>query len=608
MTSSETATPTDAAGEPPRPRWRHPVVLVLGGLAALALLAIIALWTVQRGQVLPNTEVVGIPVGGLTAEEVGSAIDEVVRGRETDEVVFTFEDERFGLSPDEVGYRIDEEATIEAALGRGRGNLLTDLPVRVTSLWRTADIGLTERIDDDRIEATVDDLAAAVDRETTTGAIDADPDTLEVITEPPQGAAQVRRDEVVADLTDALRRPGPDELVLAADVDPPPIDPADAATVAAQLEEAIAEPLELRAEGMTLTVDRRQLAELATVEVTDGGQLELVVTEVAVSEILEAAARQRFDVTAVSASYTTSRTPPESFSDSGSTSWSPVSASASTVEGRDGRDFDPAQAAQRLTEALRAAERTAETQLVVTEPRLPNARAQDLRPTHLLGTFTTSYTEGQTRVANIQRLADVVDDTLILPGEQFSINDISGQRTCEKGYEPAGTIVQGELVDTCGGGVSQFGTTAFNAAFFSGVQLDQWQAHSFYIARYPEGREATLSFPQLDVRFTNDSDGAIVVRASFTDTTVTVSLYGRPHADVVEASHGSRSDPQEPTTDERTTSDLPAGETQMVQEEGAPGFTVEVVRQVSYTDGSRDAQTIRTTYRPQNGIRERGTG
>jgi vancomycin resistance protein YoaR len=275
---------------------------------------------------------------------------------------------------------------------------------------------------------------------------------------------------------------------------------------------------------------------------------------------------------------------------------------------RDGRAFVPATAAEQLTEAMRAAERTLELEVEVTRPELTTDQAEAGRPTHLLSTFTTYYTEGQVRNANIQRLADVVDDTQVLPGEQFSVNGISGERTCAKGYEPAGTIVRGELVDTCGGGVSQFGTTTFNAAFFSGMQLDQWQAHSFYISRYPMGREATLSFPELDVRFTNVSDAPVVVRASYTPTSVTVSLYGQPVATRVTATHGEPYDRREPTTETRTTSELPAGRTRTVQEEGSDGFTVEVVRRVRLIGGGTDERTITTTYRPQNGIRERGTG
>jgi hypothetical protein len=589
---------------------RRPVVLAAAAVLAVALLLIGGLWFSQRGRALPNTSVAGVDVGGLTSDQIAREIAPLVERREQDPVTFTFEGEDFAFVPSDLDYRIDVDGTVEAALSRGRSNPLTDLPVRVGSFWRERDVALVEETDRDTLEEAVDELADEVDRDRFSGTVVADPATLEVTVEEPRGAAEVRRDETLDLLEAGLRTPGPDEFELPADVDDPPIPPAEARTVATQVEAAIAEPLVLRVEDVSLTLDRAQLATLVEVgESEDGTTLELRVTEETVEEELAPAASARFDVRPRDASFTTARTPPTAFDDSSTTSWSPIRIDpVDLTPSRDGRAFVPATAAEQLTEAMRAAERTLELEVEVTRPELTTDQAEAGRPTHLLSTFTTYYTEGQVRNANIQRLADVVDDTQVLPGEQFSVNGISGERTCAKGYEPAGTIVRGELVDTCGGGVSQFGTTTFNAAFFSGMQLDQWQAHSFYISRYPMGREATLSFPELDVRFTNVSDAPVVVRASYTPTSVTVSLYGQPVATRVTATHGEPYDRREPTTETRTTSELPAGRTRTVQEEGSDGFTVEVVRRVRLIGGGTDERTITTTYRPQNGIRERGTG
>ncbi|WP_157041889.1 VanW family protein [Nitriliruptor alkaliphilus] len=589
---------------------RRPAILAPAALLAVAILVVAGLWLSQRGQALPNTSVAGVDVGGMTADEIAAEIGPVVDAREADPVVFTFEDERFEFVPADLGYRIDVDGTVEAALSRGRSNPIADIPVRVGALWRERDIALVEDVDRDALVTAVDDLADQVDRDRFSGAVVADPETLEVTLEEPRGTAEVRRDETVETLEQGLRTPGPDEFELPADVERPTVAPADAEAVAAQVEAAIAEPLVLRVDDVSLTLDPSQLATLLEVgESEDGTSLELRVTESSVEEHLADTAASRFDVTPVDASFVTSRTPPTTFDDSSTTRWSPVEVGGvEVVAGRDGREFVPARAAEQLTEALRAAEREVALEVEVTTPALTTDQAREQQPTHLLSTFTTYYTAGQDRVANIQRLADVVDGALVLPGEQFSINGISGERSCGKGYKPAGTIVRGELVDTCGGGVSQFGTTTFNAAFFSGFPLDQWKAHSFYISRYPMGREATLSFPQLDVVFTNTSDAPVVVRASYTSTSITVSLYGRPIAGSVSAAHGQPYDRRSPTTETRTTSDLPEGRTRTVQETGSDGFKVQVVRRVDLIGAGTDERTITTTYLPQNGIVERGTG
>ena len=89
-----------------------------------------------------------------------------------------------------------------------------------------------------------------------------------------------------------------------------------------------------------------------------------------------------------------------------------------------------------------------------------------------------------------------------------------GQRTAAKGYNPAPVINNGRLTTDYGGGISQLSTTTFNAAFFSGVRIDQYLAHSFYISRYPEGREATISWPDVDQKWTNDTGYGILIQAS----------------------------------------------------------------------------------------------
>ena len=142
-----------------------------------------------------------------------------------------------------------------------------------------------------------------------------------------------------------------------------------------------------------------------------------------------------------------------------------------------------------------------------------------------MGTFTTRY-PGQPRVRNIRRIAAAVDGTVIPPGGQFSLNGISGPRTTAKGYVKAPFIADGKIVPSVGGGVSQASTTIYNAAYFAGLQLDTSQPHSLFIDRYPPGREATLNFPDIDLKWTNDTEAPVVVRTVTDATSITVQLYG----------------------------------------------------------------------------------
>jgi vancomycin resistance protein YoaR len=588
--------------------------IVLAALVGLLLLTLAVLWTVQRDAVLPNTSVAGVEVGGLTGAEARETLAPTVAAREGDPVTFAFEDRTFSVAPSEVGYEIDLDATVENALDRGRTGLPGDVVERLRSLRTDRDLPLVERVDDASLDVWVAEVAEQVDRDRSPGLVEADPDTLEVRVEHPYGSATVQQDELRAELRAALEREGPEELELPVETTPQDVPDEDVDAVAEQLRRALEAPLVLRASGTSLSLEPSAIARLAEVverETGAGGDgdtpsatLELQVTTARIEEVLGSAV-DRFERAPQNARYTIGRTPPTTFDESGSTTFRPVEASVAVEPGVDGVAFDADAAAAQLTELLREGAREAELRVETVEPDLSTARAEELRPTHLLGTFTTYYQAGQTRNANIQRLADVIDGALVLPGEQFSINGISGERRCDKGYEPAGTIVRGELVDTCGGGVSQFGTTTFNAAFFAGVQLDQWKAHSWYISRYPMGREATLSYPELDVRFTNTTGGAIVVKTAHTNTSVTVSVYGQPIAEAVSATHGAPTNRTQPERQTRTTDELACGRENQVQGQ-AEGFTVEVVRTVDRLDGTADTRTIRTVYVPQNEIVERG--
>jgi vancomycin resistance protein YoaR len=583
-------------------------LLTGAGLLGLLLLLLATLWVVQAGEVLPNTSVVGVEVGGLEPEEARSALAPLAQERETDPVVITFQDTSHPLDPADVDFAVDLDATVQAALSRGRDDVLTGAVERVRSLWVHRDLPVVDGWDEDRLDGWVTATADEIDREESLGAVEADPETLEVDVELPHGSAEVRRDETHAAVVAALRDEGPREFEVPADTTEQPIEDGAVERVADQVREAIAEPLTLSVDDASLSVSPEQIAELLSVQADDDETgLELVVPSDAVEEVLGAEASSTFDVSPQSATYQLPRTPPTQFDSMADATFSPRPASAGIEPATDGRRFDAELAAEQLTELLRAGNRQAELRVETVEPDLPTEEAEALAPTHLLGTFTTYYQAGQTRNQNIQLLADVIDGAKVLPGEQFSINAISGERSCDKGYEPAGTIVQGELVDTCGGGTSQFGTTTFNAAFFAGMRLNQWQAHSWYISRYPMGREATLSYPYLDVVFTNTGDGVVVVKTDHDDTSVTVSVYGQPVSESVSATHGEPYNERSYSTEERTASDLPRGETRVVQS-GTDGFTVDVTRSIDRPNGSNDSHTITTVYQPQTRIIERGTG
>ena len=166
---------------------------------------------------------------------------------------------------------------------------------------------------------------------------------------------------------------------------------------------------------------------------------------------------------------------------------------------------------------------------------------------------------------------------MVFPGQTFSINEVVGPRTVEKGYLEDCAIINGEVLceghaANIGGGVSQFSTTAYNAAYFAGLQIDAHTPHSFYISRYPPGRESTLNFGTIDLLWTNDTETPVVVRSSASDTSVTVSIYGGNGGRRVRAETQSRTD------------------------NSKGGFDITIDRVIAYGDGTRAREPFTTSY------------
>ena len=135
-------------------------------------------------------------------------------------------------------------------------------------------------------------------------------------------------------------------------------------------------------------------------------------------------------------------------------------------------------------------------------------------------------------MSNIHRIAELVQGAVVYPGETFSVNGYVGERTEEKGFVSAGVIYAGVYDEDVGGGISQFITTLFTAAFNAGMEFPEYQAHSIDIERYREGVDATISWPKPDFKFRNPNPYAVLLWPTVTDESVTVSVYSTAYAEV----------------------------------------------------------------------------
>ena len=151
-----------------------------------------------------------------------------------------------------------------------------------------------------------------------------------------------------------------------------------------------------------------------------------------------------------------------------------------------------------------------------------------------VSSYTTIFGGIANRIHNVQLVAHLIDDHLIRPGEEFSFNKTTGDRNAAKGFLQAPVIINGELKTALGGGVCQVSTTTFNAAYEAGLKITARTNHALYISHYPQGRDATVNYPDTDLRFVNDTGHWLLLRTFVSSDSLTVNLYGTPtHRKVV---------------------------------------------------------------------------
>ena len=213
----------------------------------------------------------------------------------------------------------------------------------------------------------------------------------------------------------------------------------------------------------------------------------------------------------------------------------------------------------------------------------------------VVGEFTTSGYAASSGV-NIGLTAKLVDGAVVSPGDTFSLNGYTGPRGKAQGFVEAGVILDGHSDTAVGGGISQFATTLYNAAYFAGMEDVTHTNHSYYISRYPAGREATVYEGVIDLQFKNTSPYPVMINAWMGDNSVTVQLKGVKTVSV-ESVNGGRwayTDPEVMTlTDSNCT-----------PSSGAQGFTTSDTRIISDLNGNEiDRQTQTTVYDPSPIVR-----
>ncbi|SHH28952.1 VanW family protein [Clostridium grantii] len=226
-----------------------------------------------------------------------------------------------------------------------------------------------------------------------------------------------------------------------------------------------------------------------------------------------------------------------------------------------------------------------------------------------VGSYSTSYTTSSyERSTNIALATKAIDGTLLMPGEEFSFNDVVGQRTAAKGYQVAHVILNGEYVDGIGGGICQVSTTLYNAVLIGGLEITTRRHHTYPSTYVPVGRDATVDYGNLDFEFKNNKEYPIYINAYTSNKKVYFTVYS--NSELTKTKYEVTTDVYKTYTASYKIIEDPTLEVGKEVVDKAPhtGYKVNVYR-TSYVDGKKvDSETVSSDYYvPVDGEKRVGT-
>jgi vancomycin resistance protein YoaR len=294
-------------------------------------------------------------------------------------------------------------------------------------------------------------------------------------------------------------------------------------------------------------------------------------------------------------------------------------------EGEAGRSVAVEDSIRTITEALRNGESEAALVIESQEPQLRTPAIENISLDDVLAEASTYYGDSSdARRHNVEVASALESGWLIAPGEQFSYAEFIGAVDEESGFVTGFGIVDdpsGEGVTTApvvGGGICQVSTTIFQAAFWSGMQIDERYSHPYWIQTYGEpprgmeGLDAMVNIEEsgsLDLKFTNTTGNWIAVEVIADGTTVTVRILGTDPGWNIDVGQPVISNEVEPSTETRYTDSPELLEGEQLQVEYAQkGFTAEVTRVITDAEGETiDTYSVVSNYSPSQNTILRGT-
>jgi vancomycin resistance protein YoaR len=516
--------------------------------------------------VLPHTTVAGVSVGGLSPAAAQAKITSGLASRADAPIAVKAGGQSFTVDPVAAGLTIDTRATLAAG---GHRNATP------AALWKAlfAHPVLSPAVSVDT--AKLDAAVTAINAKLVGGGHDGGivfHGSTPVAVAPVQGI-QIVHDKALAVLRAAYLTSSSSVVLPVQSVQPSVTDAAVQLALTTIAQPAVASPITLIVGPSTLQVPPSVIAQNLSFSAS-GGALVPTVDGDGIAASLGSSVFSSLETAAKDASFDVK-------------SGKPV-----LVPAVEGGTADLSKLGSQVLAVLsQPAPRTVTVPSTGIDPTFSTADAQKLGVNEMVSTFTTHYPCCASRVTNIHAIANIVNGAIIMPGATFSLNQFVGPRDTKRGFVEAPMIEDGLFEDSIGGGVSQFATTMYNAVFFAGLKDIEHHPHSYYISRYPVGREATVSYPNPNLIFQNDEPTAIVVTTAYTGTSLTVTFWGTKYYDVTSTASARYA----PTTTGTVYNPRPDCEASV----GEGGFQIDVTQTLSQNGVVVQTNHLHTRYSPE---------
>ncbi|EHR62536.1 VanW family protein [Saccharomonospora cyanea] len=561
--------PGGTAAKPSRPRWRRPGIIAAAVFGFLVLVyGLDLLFT--SGDIPRGVTVAGVDVGGMSHSEAENLLREEIEPRLNQPVAYSAGEVTGELNPKESGLALDWDATLEQA-----GDQPLNPFTRISSFFTTTELGVVTQAEPNQFDNAMKALRKDIDQEPVEGDVVFEGARPKAV-EPKQGQklqTEAAQETILTHWASGERLTLP---VTSTPVTVPMEEVQKALREVAQ--PAMSGPVTVHGEGADGVLEPEEIAEGLSFEAKNGSLVPKIDQKKIVAGVepeLASTEKEGKDAKIVFQGGKPAVEPSE-----------------------DGNQIKWDETLKPLLDVLKKTEGRELTATYEKKPaELTTEEAEGLGIKEVIGEFSTGGFAADSGV-NIRVVAEEVNGAIVKPGETFSLNEYTGPRTKAEGYVEAGIIQDGAPGKAVGGGISQFATTLYNAYYNAGLKDAGHQEHSYYISRYPKGREATVfqnpdGSSVIDLKFTNDSPHGVAIQTIWTPSDITVRLWGTKRYEVV-GQTGPETNHVPPHTVEGPKENCHASA-------GAPGFTVTDTRILKDIETGQEVRREERTvkYNPQ---------